>query len=49
MVIRTFDRERPTARIREHIRLARLFATCLDADSEFELLAPLQWLWSAFA
>ena len=29
------------ARIREHIRLARLFASWLDADPEFELLAPV--------
>jgi aromatic-L-amino-acid decarboxylase len=41
MVIRAFGREGLAARIREHIRLARLFATWLDADPQFELLAPV--------
>jgi aromatic-L-amino-acid/L-tryptophan decarboxylase len=41
MVIRSFGREGLATRIREHIRLARLFASWLDADSEFELLAPV--------
>jgi aromatic-L-amino-acid/L-tryptophan decarboxylase len=41
MVMRTFGREGLAARIREHIRLARLFATWLDADPQFELLAPV--------
>jgi aromatic-L-amino-acid/L-tryptophan decarboxylase len=41
MVICSFGREGLAARIREHIRLARLFASWLDADSKFELLAPV--------
>ena len=41
MVIRSFGREGLAARIRENIRLARLFASWLDADSKFELLAPV--------
>ena len=41
MVIRSFGTEGLAARIREHIRLARLFASWLDADSQFELLAPV--------
>jgi aromatic-L-amino-acid/L-tryptophan decarboxylase len=41
MVIRSFGTEGLAARIREHIRLARLFASWLDADPEFELLAPV--------
>lgn len=41
MVFRSFGRRGLTARIREHIRLARLFASWLDADTDFELLAPV--------
>lgn len=41
MVIRSFGREGLAARVREHIRLARLFASWLDADSQFQLLAPV--------
>jgi aromatic-L-amino-acid/L-tryptophan decarboxylase len=41
MVIRSFGSEGLAARIREHIRLARLFASWLDADPEFELAAPV--------
>jgi aromatic-L-amino-acid/L-tryptophan decarboxylase len=41
MVIRSFGREGLAARIREHIRLARLFASWLDADSQFQVLAPV--------
>jgi aromatic-L-amino-acid/L-tryptophan decarboxylase len=41
MVIRSFGTEGLAARIREHIRLARLFASWVDADSQFELLAPV--------
>jgi aromatic-L-amino-acid decarboxylase len=41
MVIRSFGTEGLAARIREHIRLARLFASWLDVDPEFELLAPV--------
>jgi aromatic-L-amino-acid/L-tryptophan decarboxylase len=41
MVLRSFGSAGLAARIREHLRLARLFASWLDADSEFELLAPV--------
>jgi aromatic-L-amino-acid decarboxylase len=41
MVIRGFGSEGLAARIREHIRLAQLFASWVDADSEFEVLAPV--------
>jgi aromatic-L-amino-acid decarboxylase len=41
MVIRSFGREGLATRIREHIRLARLFASWLDADSQFQVLAPV--------
>jgi aromatic-L-amino-acid decarboxylase len=41
MVFRTFGRRGLAARISEHIRLARLFASWLEADRQFELLAPL--------
>ena len=41
MVLRSFGSAGLAARIREHLRLARLFANWLDADSEFELLAPV--------
>jgi aromatic-L-amino-acid decarboxylase len=41
MVIRSFGTEGLASRIREHIRLARLFASWLDVDPEFELLAPV--------
>jgi aromatic-L-amino-acid decarboxylase len=41
MVIRSFGRRGLAARIREHIRLARLFASWLDSDARFELLAPV--------
>ncbi len=41
MVIRSFGRAGLAARIREHIRLARLFASWLDADPQFQLLAPV--------
>jgi aromatic-L-amino-acid/L-tryptophan decarboxylase len=41
MVFRTFGRRGLVARINEHIRLARLFASWLEADRQFELLAPL--------
>jgi aromatic-L-amino-acid/L-tryptophan decarboxylase len=42
MVISSFGTEGLAARIREHIRLARLFASWLDAYPEFELLAPVK-------
>ncbi|HEY0007019.1 MAG TPA: pyridoxal-dependent decarboxylase [Pyrinomonadaceae bacterium] len=41
MVIRSFGRLGLAARIREHIRLARLFASWLEDDTLFELLAPV--------
>jgi aromatic-L-amino-acid decarboxylase len=41
MVFRSFGEEGLRARIREHIRLARLFADCVDADPEFERVAPV--------
>ncbi len=40
MVIRYFGREGLAARIREHIRLAQHFAAWVDADPDFERLAP---------
>ncbi len=41
MVIRYFGWEGLAARIREHIRLAKLFASWVDADADFERLAPV--------
>ena len=41
MVIRSFGSRGFSTRIREHIRLARLFASWIDADPEFEILAPV--------
>ncbi len=40
MVIRYFGWEGLAARIREHIRLGQLFASWVDADANFERLAP---------
>jgi aromatic-L-amino-acid/L-tryptophan decarboxylase len=40
-VWRTFGREGLAARIREHLRLAQLFADWIGADNRFELLAPV--------
>jgi len=40
MVIRYFGQEGLAARIREHIRLAQQFAAWVDADPDFERLAP---------
>jgi aromatic-L-amino-acid decarboxylase len=40
VVWRTFGREGLAARIREHLRLAQLFATWVREDSRFELSAP---------
>ncbi len=40
MVIRYFGWEGLAARIREHIRLGQLFASWVDADPNFERLAP---------
>lgn len=41
MVIRSLGRRGLSARIREHLRLARLFASWLESDSQFEILAPV--------
>ncbi|HVF55342.1 MAG TPA: pyridoxal-dependent decarboxylase [Pyrinomonadaceae bacterium] len=41
MVFRSFGRRGLAARIGEHVRLARLFASWLEADSRFEVLAPV--------
>ena len=40
-VLRYFGREGLTARIREHCRLARLFASWVEESPDFELLAPV--------
>ncbi len=40
MVIRAFGTEGLAARIREHIRLARLFRSWVEADRGFEIAAP---------
>jgi aromatic-L-amino-acid/L-tryptophan decarboxylase len=41
MVVRYFGVEGLRERIREHIRLGKLFASWLEADSRFELAAPV--------
>jgi aromatic-L-amino-acid decarboxylase len=41
MVWRTFGREGLAARIREHLRLAQLFASWIKEDPRFELSAPV--------
>ena len=41
MVWRAFGREGLAARIREHLRLAQLFATWVKQDGRFELSAPV--------
>ena len=41
MVWRTFGRAGLAARIREHLRLARLFAEWIEGDARFELMAPV--------
>ena len=40
MVWRTFGREGIAARIREHLRLAQVFASWVKADPRFEIAAP---------
>src|ERR1051326_7588000 len=40
MVIRYFGHEGLTARIREHVRLANLFASWVEESAEWELMAP---------
>jgi aromatic-L-amino-acid/L-tryptophan decarboxylase len=41
MIIRYFGHEGLASRIREHCRLAKLFASWIEADSNWELMAPL--------
>jgi len=41
MIIRYFGHEGLAARIREHCRLAKLFAEWIDRSSDWELLAPV--------
>ena len=41
MIIRYFGREGLAARIREHCRLARLFAAWIEESPDWELLAPV--------
>jgi aromatic-L-amino-acid decarboxylase len=41
MVIRYFGHEGLAARIREHCRLAKMFASWVEADPNWELMAPL--------
>jgi len=41
MVFRTFGRSGIEARIRDHVRLAKLLAEWIEADSRFELSAPV--------
>ncbi len=40
-VIRYFGREGLIARLRDHCRLARLFASCVEESPDFELMAPV--------
>lgn len=40
MVVRAFGTDGLAARIREHIRLAQLFRTWVEADAAFEIAAP---------
>jgi aromatic-L-amino-acid decarboxylase len=41
MIIRYFGHEGLAARIREHCRLAKLFADWVEADQDWELMAPV--------
>ncbi|HLN99555.1 MAG TPA: pyridoxal-dependent decarboxylase [Pyrinomonadaceae bacterium] len=41
MIIRYFGHEGLAARIREHCRLAKLFASWIEADRNWEVMAPL--------
>ena len=41
MVLRYFGAEGIRARLAEHIRLAQLFASWVDADPDFERVAPV--------
>jgi aromatic-L-amino-acid decarboxylase len=54
MVFRTFGREGMAARIRDHLRLAKLLADWIQTDARFELAAPVvmgvvcfRWIGSA--
>jgi aromatic-L-amino-acid decarboxylase len=40
MVIRAFGHEGLASRIREHVRLARIFREWVEADADFEVVAP---------
>jgi aromatic-L-amino-acid decarboxylase len=40
MVLRAFGREGIVERLREHLRLARLFRSWIEADPHFEVMAP---------
>src|SRR5262249_12910151 len=40
MVMRAFGAEGLAARIREHVRLAQVFRSWVEADSDFEVVAP---------
>jgi aromatic-L-amino-acid decarboxylase len=41
MVLRRFGAEGMAARVREHVRLARLFAAWVDAEPGWERMAPV--------
>lgn len=40
MVMRAFGTEGLASRIREHVRIAQEFASWVDADSDWEIMAP---------
>jgi aromatic-L-amino-acid/L-tryptophan decarboxylase len=42
-VLRSYGREGLMAMLREHVRLARIFARGIDADARFELAAPVRF------
>src|SRR5947209_13034611 len=48
MIIRYFDHEGLAARIREHCRLARLFASWVETSPEWELSAPVPFALECF-
>jgi aromatic-L-amino-acid decarboxylase len=41
MVLRAFGHDGMAARIREHVRLARLFREWVESDARFEVMAPM--------
>ncbi|HKR22762.1 MAG TPA: pyridoxal-dependent decarboxylase [Pyrinomonadaceae bacterium] len=43
MIIRYFGHEGLAARIREHVRLAKLFASWVEESGDWELMAPVQF------